>query len=66
MQTLNVKPTVPKTEPDRRDLMMREIEKASGWSVDKKELQTEQLSLYYKAYLSFLSFTHRITNPFRW
>ena len=35
MHTLNVTPTIPKTEPDRRDLMIKEVEKASNWSFDK-------------------------------
>lgn len=35
MHTMNVPPSVPKTKPDRRDLMLKEVEKSANWGVDK-------------------------------
>jgi hypothetical protein len=65
MQSLNLKPTIPKTELDRRDLMMKDIESACQWSVDRTDLKDNQLGLYDKAVLFMMSFKERITSPFR-
>ena len=37
MRAMNVPPSVPKTRPDRRDLMIKEVEKAANWGGDDTE-----------------------------
>jgi len=58
MHSLNVTPTIPKKEPDRRDLMMKEIEKAVDWIVDKKT--DGERTLMDKIYFSFTYYTFKI------
>lgn len=58
MHALNVTPTIPKKEPDRRDLMMKEIEKAANWDVEKKA--DGKRSLMDKMYFSFTYYTYKI------
>ena len=58
MHSLNVTPTIPKKEPDRRDLMMKEIEKAADWNVGKKS--DGEHSLMDKIYFSFTYYTYKI------
>ena len=58
MHALNVTPTIPKTEPDRRDLMMKEIAKATNWDVDKSAV--DKRSLIDKMYFSFTYYAYKI------
>lgn len=58
MHALKVTPTIPKTEPERRDLMMKEIEKATNWDVDKSA-QVE-LGLMDRIYFSFSHYATKI------
>ena len=58
MHALNVTPTVPKKEPDRRDLMMKEIEKAANWDVAKKT--DGERSLMDKMYFTFTYYSYKI------
>lgn len=58
MHALKVTPTIPKREPDRRDLMMKEIEKAANWEVDKST--NMELGLMDKIYFSFSHYATKI------
>lgn len=58
MHALNVTPTIPKTEPDRRDLMMKEIEKAANWDVDKSA--SDEFGLMDKIHVSFSYYAYKI------
>lgn len=58
MHALNVAPTIPKTEPDRRDLMMKEIAKATNFDVDKRA--DGERSLIDKMYFSFTYYTYKV------
>ena len=60
---LGIKPTVPKHGPVRRDLMMKEIEKASGWTADTGPVDQIQLGLYDKIYLSTWNVIDTVTAP---
>ena len=58
MHALKVPPTIPKTEPDRRDLMMKEVEKAANWHLDTTA--NAKLSLIDKIYFSVSNYADRL------
>lgn len=61
MKTLDIKPTVPKTELDRRDIIMQEIEKACDWNIQKKDIEGTKLGIYDRIVLSFMHFKNRFS-----
>ena len=63
MHALKVTPTIPKTEPDRRDLMMKEIEKAANWEVDQSA--HVELGWMDRVYFSVSHYTDRIVRFLR-
>ena len=65
LSLVGIKPTIAKTGPERRDLMMKEIENASGWSTDETAVDQTQLGLYDKVYLSTRNTIDRMATPFK-
>lgn len=65
MSTLNIKPTIPKMEPDRRDIIMNEIEKASNWDIQKSDIGDTKLGMYDRAVLFFMGVKNRFSRKNR-
>ena len=63
MQALKVTPTIPKTEPDRRDLMIKEIEKAANWDLEKTA--KVELGFMDRLYFSFSYYASKIVQFLR-
>lgn len=58
MHALKVPPTILKTEPDRRDLMMKEVQKAANWDLDKTA--NIKLGLMDRIYFSVSNYADRL------
>lgn len=58
MHAQKVAPTIPKTEPDRRDLMMKEVEKATNWHLDTSA--NVKLGLIDRIYFSMSNYADRL------
>ena len=63
MHILKVPPSVSKTKPDRRDLMMKEIEKAANWSIDKTV--DSKLSLVDRLVISMYQYRDKVKTLLR-
>ena len=64
MHAMNVPPSVPKTKPDRRDLMLKEVENAAGWGMDKR-LANVKLSWVDRVYFSVNHYADKIVRFLR-
>lgn len=64
MHALNVPSSIPKTKPDRRDLMMKEVEKAANWGMDKS-LANIKIGWVDRIYLSINHYTDKIVRFLR-
>lgn len=64
MHAMNVPPSVPKTKPDRRDLMLKEVENAAGWGMNKR-LANVKLSWVDRVYFSVNHYADKIVRFLR-
>lgn len=46
MKSLDIKPTIPKTKLERRDIIMKEIDDAHGWSLQENKQNTHKNDIY--------------------
>ena len=65
MCAMNVPPSVPKTRPDRRDLMIKEVEKAANWSGDDKSLAHVNIGWMDRVYFSMNHYADKIVKFLR-
>ncbi|XP_068740898.1 large ribosomal subunit protein uL24m-like [Montipora capricornis] len=64
MLAMNVPPSIPKTKPERRDLMLKEVEKFAGWGVDKS-LANVKMNWMDRIYLSVSDYVDRVVRFLR-
>ena len=64
MLAMNVPPSIPKTKPERRDLMLKEVEKFAGWGVDKS-LANVKMNWMDRIYLSVSNYVDRVVRFLR-
>ena len=65
MCAMNVPPSVPKTRPDRRDLMIKEVEKAANWGGDDKSLAHVNIGWMDRIYFSMNHYADKIVKFLR-
>lgn len=65
MRAMNVPPSVPKTRPDRRDLMIKEVEKAANWGGDDKSLAHVNIGWMDRIYFSMNHYADKIVKFLR-
>ena len=64
MHAMNVPASIPKTKADRRDLMIKEVEKSAGWGTDKS-LANVQIGWIDKMYFSINHYADKIVRFLR-
>ena len=65
MCAMNVPPSVPKTRPDRRDLMIKEVEKTVNWGGDDKSLANVNIGWMDRMYFSMNHYADKIVKFLR-
>ena len=64
MHAMNVPASIPKTKADRRDLMIKEVEKSAGWRTDKS-LANVQIGWIDRMYFSINHYADKIVRFLR-